>query len=131
MKRNNRLPWRCSSPKMAKDKADIYNSREWRELRLLKLSTNPLCENCKKNGFIVSAHCVHHIIPIETARTKEEMKRLAFDFNNTQSLCDKCHADIHKAAGMGTKQLARERAKQRQDRWVDGIINRFTKKDAG
>ncbi len=114
---------------MAKDKSDIYNSREWRELRLQKLRENPLCEVCKSNGFINSAHCVHHITPIESARTKEEMKHLAFDPNNLQSLCDKCHADIHKSAGIGTRKLAMERAKQRQDRWMDGIINRFTKKD--
>ena len=33
--------WRGVSDKVAKDKQDIYNSREWKELRIAKLrSTN-------------------------------------------------------------------------------------------
>ena len=35
--------WRAKNQKQAKDKMDIYNSREWKELRALKLRTNPLC----------------------------------------------------------------------------------------
>ena len=72
--------WRGVSDKVAKDKAEIYNSREWKELRIAKLrSTNGLCEECLKQGIITSARCVHHIVPIETARTKDEMRRLAID----------------------------------------------------
>ena len=70
-----RLPWRCKNQQQAKDKQEIYNSREWKELRIAKLrSTNGLCEECMKEGIVTAARCVHHVVPIETARTKDEMK---------------------------------------------------------
>ena len=119
--------WRGVSDKVAKDKADIYNSREWKELRIAKLrSTNGLCEECMKQGIVTSARCVHHIVPIETARTKDEMKRLAFDVNNLRALCFACHARIHKELGSNTAKIVRQRAEARQDRWADNLMSKFT-----
>ena len=134
-----RRNWRGVSDKVAKDKQDIYNSREWKELRIAKLRSNPLCEQCIKDGdavgipggYIRSATCVHHIIPIETARTKEEMRRLAFDWNNLMSLCKSCHASIHKELGSNTAKIVRQRAEARQDRWADKLMQRFTVKGSG
>ena len=121
-----RLPWRCKNQQQAKDKAEIYNSREWKELRIAKLrSTNGLCEECLKGGIVTSARCVHHVVPIETARTKEEMKRLAFDVNNLRALCFACHARIHKELGSNTAKIVRQRAEARQDRWADNLMSRF------
>ena len=117
--------WRGVSDKVAKDKADIYNSREWKELRIMKLRTNPLCEECMKQGIVTSARCVHHIVPIETARTKDEMKRLAFDVNNLRALCFACHARIHKELGSNTAKIVRQRAEARQDRWADNLKSKF------
>ena len=122
------------SDKVAKDKQNIYNSREWKELRIMKLRANPLCEQCIKDGeavgipggYIRSATCVHHIVPIETAKTKEEMKRLAFDQHNLMALCQSCHARIHKEMGSNTAKIVRQRAEARQDRWADNLIQRFT-----
>ena len=119
--------WRGVSDRVAKDKADIYNSREWKELRIAKLrSTNGLCEECLKQGIVTSARCVHHVVPIETARTKDEMKRLAFDVNNLRALCFACHARIHKEIGSNTAKIVRQRAEARQDRWADNLMNKFT-----
>ena len=118
--------WRGVSDKVAKDKAEIYNSREWKELRIAKLrSTNGLCEECMKEGIVTSARCVHHVVPIETARTKDEMKRLAFDINNLRALCFACHARIHKEMGSNTAKIVRQRAEARQDRWADNLMSRF------
>ena len=123
--------WRGVSDKVAKDKQDIYNSREWKELRIAKLrSTDGLCEECLKEGIVTIARPVHHIIPIETARTKEEMRRLAFDWNNLMSLCQSCHNRIHKELGSNTAKIVRQRAEARQDRWADNLMQRFvTPKD--
>lgn len=121
-----RLSWRCANAKQAKDKAIIYNSKEWQELRIQKLRANPLCEECAKEGIVTSAHCVHHRHPIEDSHSMQEMKHWAFMWENLQSLCDACHAHIHKEQGKGTKALAIERAKQRQDRWADSLVQRFT-----
>lgn len=120
------MSWRCKNQKQRKDKQTIYNSREWRELREQKLRANPLCELCQQKGIVTAAHQVHHIHPIEDSHSVQEMRKWAFMYENLQSVCDQCHADIHKAEGKGTKALAIERAKQRQDRWADGLISRFT-----
>ena len=119
--------WRGVSDKVAKDKQEIYNSREWQELRIAKLrSTNGLCEECLKDSIITAARCVHHVVPIETARTKDEMKRLAFDEHNLMSLCQSCHAKIHKELGSNTAKIVRQRAEARQDRWADNLMSKFT-----
>ena len=122
---NKKRYWRGVSAKVAKDKAIIYNSKEWKELRIAKLRANPLCEECLKEGIVTSARCVHHVVPIETARTKDEMKRLAFDVNNLRALCFACHARIHKELGSNTAKIVRQRAEARQDRWADNIMQRF------
>ena len=127
---NKKRNWRGVSDKVAKDKQEIYNSREWKHLTILKKRANPLCEQCIKDGeaigipggYVKSVECVHHIIPIETARTKEEMRRLAFDWNNLMSLCK----SIHKELGSNTAKIVRQRAEARQDRWADNLMQRFT-----
>ena len=118
--------WRGVSDKVAKDKQEIYNSREWRELRILKLRANPLCEVCEQEGLVTSAHAVHHRHPIEDSTSKAEMRKWAFMWENLVSVCDACHAKIHKEQGKGTKALAKQRAEQRHERWKDNLINRFT-----
>ena len=120
------MSWRCKNERQRKDKAEIYNSREWKELRARKLTVDPLCEECKRQGYITSAHAVHHRHPIEDSSSKEEMRRWAFDWNNLVSVCDACHARIHKEEGKGTRKLAIERARQRQERWADSLKHRFT-----
>lgn len=124
--------WRGVSDKVAKDKQEIYNSREWKELRIAKLrSTNGLCEECMKQGIVTSARCVHHVVPIETARTKDEMKRLAIDcgLQGLKALCFACHARIHKEMGSNTAKIVRARAEARQDRWADNLMSKFIKKE--
>ena len=126
------MSWRCKNQKQRKDKQDIYNSREWKELRIAKLrSTNGLCEECLKQGIVTGARCVHHIVPIETARTKEEMRRLALDcgLNGLMSLCFACHARIHKEIGSNTAKIVQARADARQDRWADGLMSKFIKQE--
>ena len=131
--------WRGVSDKVAKDKQEIYNSREWKQLTILKKRANPLCEQCIKDGeaigipggYVKSVECVHHIIPIETARTKEEMQRLAFDWKNLMSLCKSCHARIHKELGSNTAKIVRQRAEARQDRWADNLMSKFTINNQG
>ena len=119
--------WRGVSDKVAKDKQEIYNSREWRELRILKLRANPLCEVCEQEGIVTSAHAVHHRHPIEDSTSKAEMRKWAFMWENLVSVCDACHAKIHKEQGKGTKELAKQRAEQRHERWKDNLLKRFTK----
>jgi 5-methylcytosine-specific restriction protein A len=126
---NKKRYWRGVSAKVAKDKTIIYNSKEWQELRIAKLRANPLCEECMKEGIVTAARCVHHVVPIETAKTKDEMRRLAINcgLQGLKSLCFACHARIHKELGSNTAKIVRQRAEARQDRWKDNLLKRFTK----
>ena len=89
----------------------LINTWRWQQLRRAKLAADPLCEECKKKGRAVRAEQVHHIVPIESVRTFEAMKALAYDRNNLQSLCKACHAKIHAEmsyAGRVTRQTRAE-----------------------
>ena len=68
-------------------------------------------------------------MPIETTRTKDEMKRLAFDVNNLRALCFACHARIHKEMGSNTAKIVRQRAEARQERWADNLMSKFVKQE--
>ena len=120
--------WRCMSVQQQKDKAEIYNSRTWKELRIAKLRANPSCELCQAEGVEQSPHAIHHRIPIETARTKDEMRRLAFDWNNLVSVCQFHHAKLHKELGSNTHKVVLERARTRQERWMDSMLEKFISK---
>ena len=114
---------------MSRDKnyQRLLNSKRWQEVkRIVWQRTNGLCEECMKHGIVRAGVDCHHIVPVETATTPQEMERLCFDINNLRLLCIACHSAIHKGMGKGTRKLAIERAKQRQDRWAEGLMSRFT-----
>ena len=100
------------------DKMRIYNSKEWRLVRNAKLERTPLCEQCWQRGHVVSATCVHHIIPIETATDFAYMRELAFRYDNLMSLCYQCHSDIHKALDSRTRAGHQRASLAAVDRWL-------------
>ena len=115
---------------MSRDKnyQRLLNSKRWQEVkRIVWRRTNGLCEECKRQGIVRAGVDCHHIVPVETATTPQEMERLCFDVNNVRLLCIACHSAIHKGMGKGTRKLAIERAKQRQDRWAEGLMSKFIK----
>ena len=73
----------------------LINSYRWQLLRKKKFIANPLCEECRKQGRVVPTEEVHHIIPVESGKDEAEMTKLAYDYNNLQSLCKACHAAAH------------------------------------
>ena len=112
----------------------LLNDRRWRELRIAYLREHPLCERCIREGkaagvpegFITPSIDVHHRVPVETAKTLQEMERLAYDWNNLEALCIPCHSRTHREMGKGTKALAKQRAQERHTRWIDSMTKRFT-----
>lgn len=44
-------------------KDPYYQSKIWKGLRTLKLSINPLCEDCQEQGIVTAGHTVDHITP--------------------------------------------------------------------
>lgn len=64
----------------------FYQSREWRTLRMVKLTESPWCEECIKEGIHTLASEVDHIIDITQAPTR------FMDITNLQSLCKPHHS---------------------------------------
>ena len=64
----------------------LRNTPRWRKVRALKLARDPLCEECQEHGVVEPATQVHHVIQL----TKRP--NLAYDLDNTRSLCTTCHA---------------------------------------
>ena len=117
---------------MSRDKRyqRLLNDKRWLEVkRMVWQRANGLCEDCMKQGIVRAGVDCHHVIPVETATTIQEMEMLCYDINNIRLLCIQCHSNIHRGMGKGTRKLAQERAKQRQERWSDNLINKFVKQE--
>ena len=104
----------------------LINTYRWQMLRLSKLSADPLCERCRKEGRLTPADQVHHIIPIESARDFETMKRLTYDRANLMSLCRDCHRLTH--IEMSTRRrrgFSRKTNRQMTDEYLERIKKKF------
>ena len=99
----------------------LLNSRRWKELRVEMLRREPLCQECKREGYVRAAMDCHHIRPISSAMSIQEMERLCFDPNNIACLCVPCHIKVHKAMKKGTKANRKEREAQRMSRWSERV----------
>lgn len=73
-----------------------------------------LCEECIKQGIVTPGVDCHHIVPVETGRTIQEMERLAYDVNNCQLLCIPHHIEAHVALRSHTHQNVMERKQQKR-----------------
>lgn len=80
---------------LRQERMEIYNTSRWRELRLVKLMRNPLCEMCLKDGRVTPTEDVHHIVSFMSVYDHQQRLTLAFDFDNLMSLCKKCHQKVH------------------------------------
>lgn len=78
-------------------KNKLYNSQRWRTLRELKIQQSPLCEICISGGVVRPTEEIHHITPISTGLSFDDMQVLCYDFDNLQSLCKDCHRETHKS----------------------------------
>jgi 5-methylcytosine-specific restriction enzyme A len=63
----------------------MYNSKEWRRLRLAQLEAHPWCAECLKKDVKRRATEVDHIEP------HHGNEKLFFDPRNLQSLDHRCH----------------------------------------
>lgn len=79
-----------------KERQEIYNTKQWKELRDYMRMAHPLCEDCLKNGKITPTEEIHHIrSPFRIGLSPEEKYRLAYDVNNLVALCKECHIKRH------------------------------------
>ena len=74
---------------------------------------------CKAEGFITPGVDVHHIKPVETAKTTQEMERLAYDPSNCQLLCVACHIKVHQDMRTHTKEKVKETKERARRRFIE------------
>ena len=107
---------------MSRDKRyqKLLNSKRWWEIkRVVWRRAGGLCERCKEEGYIVPGKDCHHIVPVESARTEQEMERLAYDVNNIKLLCIPCHVKTHKEMASHKKEGVKANAERRLARWIE------------
>ena len=114
----------------------LFNSREWQEIKRYTFHrTGGLCERCieegkehgrkigdeklANEGWIWPGVDCHHIIPWETGRTMDEVKRLFFDRNNIRLLCIPCHIKTHQEMRSHTKEKVKENKARARQRFME------------
>ena len=99
----------------------LLNSKRWKMIRAEYLRQHPLCERCRREGFVRSAVDVHHKKPVESAKTEQEMERLAYnlDGNNLEALCIPCHIKTHQEMRSHTKEKVAENKARARRRFME------------
>ena len=69
-----------------KEFVSMYQTTQWRTLRQVQLSKQPLCESCMSLGKVSQASHVDHVFPWA------KINKSAFYTNLFQSLCPECHS---------------------------------------
>lgn len=111
----------------SKDYQRLLNSKRWKRLRAEYLRLHPLCERCIEEGkaagiqygYITPAVDIHHITPVESANSPQEMEHLAFDPHNLRALCVACHIKTHQEQRTHTREGHRQTAASDLQRWVE------------
>lgn len=78
-----------------------------------------LCERCKREGYITAGVDCHHKQPVESAKTEEEMKRLAYNVDNIELLCVPCHIKTHQEMYSHTKEKVAENKARARRRFME------------
>jgi 5-methylcytosine-specific restriction enzyme A len=68
-----------------KERNRFYQRKAWKDARAAQLRREPLCRECRRNGKLVEAVIVDHIVPISLGGSD-------YDPANHQSLCLRHHA---------------------------------------
>lgn len=77
-----------------RERAKVYSSKLWADLRTGHLISRPLCECCLLEDKITPAIDVHHLISFTNYQGAERLF-YAYDSRNLASLCKECHWKIH------------------------------------
>lgn len=96
----------------------LINSHTWHLLRAKKIASQPLCEDCLRAGRTRVAEEVHHERPVESGRDAQEMRILAYSFDNLVSLCRECHILRH-----NPQKLKNQRETEFTKKFFGGALN--------
>ena len=98
----------------------LLNDKQWKLLRAAVFRrTNGLCEMCLKEGIITPGVDVHHIQPVETGRTVQEMERLAYNPANCQLLCVEHHIKVHQSMRTHCREKVAENKERARRRFLE------------
>ena len=79
--------WTGTSGSLRGKTSERGYGHDWQQVRKIALARDKhLCQECLRNGRIIPALHVDHIVPIKSAPD------LRLDVSNHQSLCEPCHA---------------------------------------
>ena len=113
----------------------LLNDKRWKLLRAAVFRrTNGLCELCLKEGFITPGVDVHHIRPVEQAKTVEGpdgMRARCYDPNNVMLLCVHCHIKVHQEMGSHTAKYHKENYKKARNRFMEQNDPNYKPEDNG
>ena len=110
----------------------LLNDKRWKLLRAeVFRRANGLCELCKAEGFITPGVDVHHIRPVEQAKSVQEMERLAYNPNNCQLLCVACHIKVHQDMRTHTKEKVAESKARARARFLEANDPNYGRTDEG
>ena len=109
----------------------LLNDRRWKELRRSYLQQHPLCERCQREGFVTAAVDVHHKTPVESAKTEQEMERLAYNPANLEALCIPCHIKTHQEAKSHTREKVQENKARARRRFMEANDPNYKEEDNG
>ena len=98
----------------------LLNGKRWKLLRTAVFRrAGGLCELCKAEGFITPGVDVHHIRPVEQAKTVQEMERLVYDPANCQLLCVEHHIKVHQSMRTHCKEKVKENKERARRRFLE------------
>ena len=109
----------------------LLNSPRWKNIRREYLQAHPLCERCEREGFVRSAIDVHHKVPVESAKTEQEMERLAYNPANLEALCIPCHIKTHQEMRSHTKEKVKENKARARRRFMEANDPNYKEEDNG
>ena len=110
----------------------LLNSRTWQEVKAYVWHrAGGLCERCKREGFITSGCDCHHKTPVESAKTEQEMERLAYDVGNIELLCVPCHIKTHQEMRSHTKEKVKENKARARRRFLEMNDPNYKEEDNG
>ena len=110
---------------MSRDKRyqKLLNDKRWKLLRVQVFRrAGGLCEMCKAEGFITPGVDVHHIRPVEQAKTVEGpdgMRARCYNPDNCQLLCVACHIKVHQDMRTHTKEKVKENKERARQRFME------------
>ena len=110
---------------MSRDKRyqKLLNDKQWKQLRAdVFKRTNGLCELCLKEGIYTPGVDVHHIRPVEQAKTVEGpdgMRARCYDPSNVMLLCVDHHIKVHQEMRTHTKEKVQENKARARQRFIE------------